>query len=717
MVERRYDDGRRLRAETLEHGLIRVQAGGYDGYPSSLLERYGLVEPLPAAESESYAVEFGDTPSFRILRDDQPWLVPQDTSRVATAPTKARNQGCQLDLPLAEDELMIGGGDHQRQSLLLNGRRDNLWIRYPSKHIPVPFFMSNQGYGLFFNTTRRLVYDIGAGDPGRMRFAVPRDFLDVFIIPGDDYDAILDGYTRLTGRPGLPPRKSFGLWLIANTKADAHAILQVARNLREAQIPCDNLSLEPDWMQQRYDYSLQKSWSVERFMGTPPTSSFRGGPRHFTNALKRMGFDLGVWLCTRYDFTWEEERRIAADRPDESDTESLEGLEISHLDDNVAHGPVYMDTNTRRDEAWFEHLKPFVDDGVRFFKVDPAVLINEFPDRLYGNGCTDEEMHNIAFLLCSKQMCHDYEAYTKRRYYGISVAGWAGQQRFPGTWAGDTGGGEQPLVGILQDAVIGHPLATCDMSTSGPDGVHLGFLLPWALINSWAYYHYPGYQGDFMDGVYRDYSNLRMQLLPYYYSLAWRASQTGQSIVRPLCMLWPEARESYDLTRQFMVGDSLLATAYQDHVVLPPGRWYDLWNDQVVEGDWDRHELTPPANRGGHLLLREGALIPTIAPRQHVDEGPITEVCWWLFPGAGESSFTLYGDDGDSLAYRDGDWAAVTLQAVPDGGDRLQVQWSDVLGGAPRHVAGLTHRFRLFGVPQQPALQPIGTGQFATLLW
>ena len=102
-------------------------------------------------------------------------------------------------------------------------------------------------------------------------------------------------------------------------------------------------------------------------------------------------------------------------------------------------------------------------DGVRFFKVDPAKLINEFPDRLYGNGKMDDEMHNLAFLLCSRQMAADYEAHTGRRSYGISVAGWAAQQRFAGTWAVDTGGGPQPLVGILQDAIVGHTYATCDM--------------------------------------------------------------------------------------------------------------------------------------------------------------------------------------------------------------------------------------------------------------
>ena len=122
-------------------------------------------------------------------------------------------------------------------------------------------------------------------------------------------------------------------------------------------IPCDNLSLEPDWMEQRYDYSTNKEWSAEKFRGTPHGSSFCAGPNRMIRALNRMGFDLGRWLCCRHDFTWEEERRLEEGSAEEGTSLCLDGIEISHPDENVGHGPVYMDTMTPRDEAWFEHLK------------------------------------------------------------------------------------------------------------------------------------------------------------------------------------------------------------------------------------------------------------------------------------------------------------------------------------------------------------------------
>lgn len=709
MIERTNLNGITLRAEALACGIFRIQAGGFDGYQESLLERYGLVNALETATdtretraslsfADGMTVTLEDGPLFTLTRGDDVLLAPLPSTKVATAPTLHRNQGFQLDLPLVEGEKFIGFGDHQRKQFLLNGLKDSLWIQYPVKHVPVPFFMSSRGYGIFFNTTRRLHFDVGVTNAGIAKFAVQDALLDIFVVTGESYEDMIRQYCLLTGFPGLPPLKSFGLWLILHTRANGHDVLMVAKNLRHEGIPCDNLSLEPDWMEQRYDFSVNKEWSAEKFRGTPHGSSYRAGPNGMIRALKRMGFELGLWLCCRHDFTWEEERRLAENRPEEGEPLCLDGIEISHPDDNVAHGPVYMDTATPRDQAWFEHLKRFVDDGARFFKVDPAVLINEFPDRLYGNGRHDEEMHNIAFLLCSKEMCLDFEAHTGKRSYGIAVAGWAGLQRFPGTWAGDTGGGAQPMVGILQDAIVAHPFATCDMNTSDAAGLHMGFLLPWSLINSWAAFHYPGFQGDEIDGIYRDYSRLRMSLLHYFYSLAYRATQTGKAIACPLCLIWPDVDEAYEVGGQYMLGDSLLVSVYQKHIVLPDGKWFDYWRNEVVEGYWDRQELPIPENRGGHLLVREGGIVPTITPMQHVHETEVTSITWQIFPGPEPTEFTLYLDTGDGLDYRSGAYACVTLRCEPtDGG--LRLSWSDVEGGEPERITRLEHRFEVLGHP------------------
>lgn len=708
ILEKQLKNGIKLRLRAFERGILHLQAGGLDGFQESLLDRYGFIEKLPETKDcvvdknslntpAGLKITLNENLGFEVTNQDETLCSTLPESKVGTAPTKYGNAGYQFIMPLAEKEKLVGFGDHYRQGFLLNGRQDTLWIRYPVKHVPVPFFMSSRGYGIFFNTTRKLTYDIASSAKNEARIYVPKDYLDAYIIVGDSYAEMIDRYTDLTGKPNMPPLKSFGLWLLMHSVATGHDVINIARTLRQEGIPCDNISLEPDWMEQRYDFSTEKEWNSDRFRAVPQ-GTFRRGPDRMIQALNRMGYDLGLWLCCKSDLTWEEERRLG--KKAEVITPGggklqLDGIEIGHQDDNVGHSPIWMDETTKRNEAWFEHLKKFVDDGVRFFKMDPAILINEFPDRLYSNGCRDDEMHNIVFMLCSKQMCNDYEAFTKQRSYGISIAGWAGFQRFPGTWAGDTGGGAQSMVGILQDAVMGHSYATCDMETFKVSGIHMGFFLPWALINSWASFHYPGYQGDEIDSVYRDYSRLRMSLLPYLYSLAFEASRTAKAIARPMLMEYPEVDQAYELTQQYMLGDSMLISVYAgDRINLPKGRWYDYWNNTIVEGNWEEISLPFPKNRGGHLLIREGALIPTIEPMQHTGEKEITDIEWLLFPNANPSSFTLYLDDGNSLGYRDEKYACATLTASVDGNE-INSSWSKISGKEPERIKKLNNKFRI----------------------
>lgn len=114
-----------------------------------------------------------------------------------------------------------------------------------------------------------------------------------------------------------------------------------------------------------------------------------------------------------------------------------------------------MDPYTKVDEPWFEHLKKFVDQGARCFKLDGANQIVDHPDRKWGNGMDDEEMHNLYPLIYGKQMSQGYADYTGRRSMIYSASGYAGIQRFCASWAGDTGGGPKPLATCSTMAIPG----------------------------------------------------------------------------------------------------------------------------------------------------------------------------------------------------------------------------------------------------------------------
>ena len=311
-----------------------------------------------------------------------------------------------------------------------------------------------------------------------------------------------------------------------------------------------------------------------------------------------------------------------------------------------------MDRITKPEEPWFEHLKKFVTCGAEYFKMDGANQTIEHPDRLCGNGMKDDEMHNLYPLLYSKQMCLGFREHTGRRASIFTPNGWIGLQRFPGTWTGDTGGGFKPLVACLNLGLSGHTYVTCDMDNTRPEGVHFGFLLPWVQLCSWAYWKHPWFLNEKNQQIFRDYDKLRYRLIPYIYSMAYKANQTGLPIMRALPMVFPEDLKCRQVMNEYMFGDSFLVSVFDKKTYLPEGEWIDYWTGAMHTGPKE-FEYTPPENRGGGLFVKAGAIIPLGPDMAYVGQKPDTELILDIYPSQ-ESGFVLYEDDGISYDYEQG---------------------------------------------------------------
>ena len=426
-------------------------------------------------------------------------MMDKKGSEIFKGEIKVFDEGGEILINISEDEKFFGLGDIGRERIERRGMKADMWIKNVISYIPIPFLMSSKGYGIFINTTFRHCIDIGNSNPNRLKIFLPKGNLDIYFFYGPSYKEILQQYTEITGRPVLPPKWSFGLWFICRMYANDFEVMSDALNFRDRKIPCDVIGLEPGWMEKLYDYSTEKKWHPDRFP-IPPYAP--NGPHTFISALKRMGFKLELWLCNDYDLSYEAERRIGNDIVKKKEEERLLFLEDDKEKDIHFTAPIMMDNITKPDEPWFEHLKKFIDQGVDFFKQDGALQVCEHPDRKWANGMSDEEMHNLYLLLYSQQMYEGFKEYTGRRPCCFTPAGWAGLQRYTGTWTGDTGGGEKTLVACLNLALSGHSLVTCDMEVTTKEGIHYGFLMPWAQVNSWNYFRHPWLLGDDLFSIF-----------------------------------------------------------------------------------------------------------------------------------------------------------------------------------------------------------------------
>jgi alpha-glucosidase (family GH31 glycosyl hydrolase) len=90
--------------------------------------------------------------------------------------------------------------------------------------------------------------------------------------------------------------------------------------------------------------------------------------------------------------------------------------------------------------------------------------------------------------------------------------------------------------------------------------------------------------------TYRMFAHLRMALVPYLLHESAYAIHSGQPLVRPLCLAYPNDSRCWDVSDEYMLGRSMLVAPVLDTNVemrtlyLPEGDWEDLWTGIPIAG-------------------------------------------------------------------------------------------------------------------------------------
>lgn len=176
-----------------------------------------------------------------------------------------------------------------------------------------------------------------------------------------------------------------------------------------------------------------------------------------------------------------------------------------------------------------------------------------------------------------------------------------------------------------------------------------------------------------IEPVAKKYAELRYQLLPYNYTLAWESRNTGMPMMRAMWLHYPEDEHARGMGSQYLWGrDMLIAPVFEKgassrEVYLPEGDWYDWWtNTRETGGQTVKREIdlaTMP------IYVRAGAIIPFDPIRQYTAEQVSDPMTIKVFRGA-DGQFTMYEDDGISQNYLKGE-ATWTRMAWDDQAKKL----------------------------------------------
>ncbi|WP_046780268.1 glycoside hydrolase family 31 protein [Streptomyces yangpuensis] len=270
-----------------------------------------------------------------------------------------------------------------------------------------------------------------------------------------------------------------------------------------------------------------------------------------------------------------------------------------------------------------------MNEPVSFAAFGDATLPRSARHAMDGAGGDHREGHNVYALGMARA---GWEGLVRlrpeERPFLFSRSGWAGMQRYGGTWSGDV---ETSWEGLRASLALVIGLGLCGVPYSGPDvggfggspspelyvrWLQLGAYLPLFRTHSaiWAGRREPWEFGPEVEEQARAVTAERERLRPYFVTLAHMARRTGAPYVRPVWWGAPEDRRLRDCEDAFLLGDALLVApvlecgADRRAVRLPRGRWYDTATGAAHEGP-GQILLDAPQGRIP-VLARAGAVLP-----------------------------------------------------------------------------------------------------------
>lgn len=477
------------------------------------------------------------------------------------------------------DECFAGTGERFRK-MDLSGQtfqlknQDGQGVNNRRCYKNIPFYLSSRLYGAFYHTSDYCKLSLADHSTRSVQFLCDRATLDVYLIGGASPEEILRGYRSLTGFPQMPPLWSFGIWMSRMTYFSADEVEDICHRLRAEHYPCDVIHLDTGWF--RTDWLCEWKFNPERFPD----------PERFIKRLGEQGFKVSLWQLPYIAAGAEQidearENHYISLPPTraqgESDTRpltpsNLEGEDGSAGESNFSTLDYAGTIDFTYDKAteWYQQklLKPLIDMGVKCIKTD-------FGENIHMNhryhGSTPERLNNIYGLLYQRAA---YEALPSDGCIWARAA-WAGCQRYPLHWGGDSesswAGMAGSLKGGLHFGLSGFAFWSHDVPGFHSTPNFMNSPLDPEVYVRWTQFgvftSHIRYHGSFkrepwhyptIAPIVKRWWKLRYRLLPYIVMQSERACRSGLPLLQALLLRHPHDRQCWHIDDEYYFGDDVL---------------------------------------------------------------------------------------------------------------------------------------------------------------
>ena len=575
---------------------------------------------------------------------------------------------------------------------------------------------SIKGWGIYWDNYAPTQFDDDEG--GMSLTSEAGDYIDYYFMYGKSADGVIALMRHLSGDVPMFPLWTYGFWQSKERYKTAAETESIVDKYRELQVPLDGII--QDWQYWGSNYL----WNAMDFL----SEDFVNGPQMIKNVhQKHAHFMISIWASfgpQTQQFRELNEKGLLL--PIETWPQSG----ISHIWPPVMEYPsgvkVYDAFSPEARAIYWKYLKKLYDYGTDAWWMDST-------DPDFFNPKESDYQHNVtggtwrslrnAFPLETVRSIYQSQRKDDRgkRVFIMTRSSFAGQQHYGSNmWSGDVNSSwdmlRKQVPAGLSFSLTGNPNFNTDIggffcgsyntmgSGSAPKNpqfqelyvrwMQYGLFCPVfrshgadAPREIWQF----GKKGEPVYDAIEKMIRLRYRLIPYLYSTAWQVTSNNQSYLRPLFSDFAADKKVWDMTDEFMFGQSILAapiidpqyteekiirtdamTGWDKQEVnsekgivnsdwaesktatkyLPKGaNWYDFWTGKLYKGGQNvvlttRFDQVP-------MFVRAGSIVPLGPVMQYVGEKAWDNLEIRIYPGA-DGEFTLYEDEGDGYNYEQG---------------------------------------------------------------
>lgn len=541
-----------------------------------------------------------------------------DALPLAFCKHRGKKERATLSFEAKPDECFAGTGerfakmDLSGQTFFLKNQ-DGQGVNNRRTYKNIPFYLSSNMYGTFYHTCAYNKLSLAGQSTRSVQFLNEQATIDAFIIAGDTIEEILHGYRDLTGYPSMPPLWSFGIWMSRMTYFSANEVYEICDRMRSEHYPCDVIHLDTGWF--KTDWLCEWEFNKERFPN----------PKEFIQNLNKKGYRISLW---QLPYIAENAKQINEARENNyiaplTQQQQSEGSNFSALD---YAGTIDFTYPPAVD--WYKKLlKSLLDMGVSCIKTDFGENIHM--DAIYKN-MKPELLNNLYALLYQKAA---YEITREVTKDGIiwARAAWAGCQRYPLHWGGDSCSSWDGMAGSLKGGlhlglsgfafwshdVPGFHTLPNFMNSVVSDDVYVRWTqfgvfsshIRYHGTNKREPWHYPA-----IAPIIKEWWKLRYKLIPYIVEQSKKAIEGGAPLLQALIFQHPEDKICWHINDEYYFGNDFLIAPVMNSenfrdIYLPDGKWVDFFTGEHIEGNrWLKNKYTPLEEMP--VYVREDSIIP-----------------------------------------------------------------------------------------------------------